>query len=777
MEEVKGVRDASVVFETLSQGSEPTPEQAKRQSDESSASSGEVLFAAGIGLKEDDPTLPCLTIRMWVIGIAFCLLGSGLNTLYTFRFPSISLSQSAIQFLAFPVGKAWEYVVPDWGFTAFGSRLSLNPGPFNYKENILIYILANLSFLTRLSADVLTEQRVFYGLKAGWGFELTMTLATILFGFSLAGLFRSLVVEPPSLVWPGVLGNTALNHALHSRKNDSDQETKWKMSRYKFFMIAFCVSFCWYWFPDFIFPALGYFTFVCWAAPNNAVVNQVFGMKSGLGVLPVTFDWSQIAYIGSPLVVPTWAILNVLASLIFWIYIVSPAIYYSNTWSSAYLPIQSNSVYDNTGAVYNVSRVIDKKHGFSFNSTKFDEYSEIYLPVTYALNTFGLSFATISSLFVWLYLERRDSIAAIFRASLLPALFKQGTASTRNLQPAYKTVPTWWYAVSTLLSLGLALFACEYYPVQLRWHGVLLALVICALFFVPLALVYATANVKIQIDIFCRIVAGYVYEGKVLANIWFFNLGYISGIKGLAFAQDLKLGLYCNIPPRKLFLVQAVGIVMGTLGQVSTLNWALNHIPHICTNDAPNGFTCPFSRTHFNTSMVWGALGPRRFFAPGAHYRDLLWMFLLGGLLPIAVWALKKYAFPRTRWLRRIHVPVFLGGLNYIPPASGTNYGSWAIAGLVFGLWLKRRERDWWRRYNFVLSSALDCSVAIAGVIIFFTVFYTGAAKRFAWWGTDVYTVCGFKLEVRNVANKSQNTCDWKGCTYKTVPDGGYFAG
>lgn len=33
----------------------------------------------------------------------------------------------------------------------------------------------------------------------------------------------------------------------------------------------------------------------------------------------------------------------------------------------------------------------------------------------------------------------------------------------------------------------------------------------------------------------------------MLANIWFFNLGYISGIKGLAFAQDIKLGIYCNV--------------------------------------------------------------------------------------------------------------------------------------------------------------------------------------------------------------------------------------
>lgn len=85
---------------------------------------------------------------------------------------------------------------------------------------MLIYILANLSFLTRLSADVLTEQRVFYGLRAGWGFELLATLTTILYGFALAGLGRSLVVEPKDLVWPGVLGNTALNAALHSSRKE-----------------------------------------------------------------------------------------------------------------------------------------------------------------------------------------------------------------------------------------------------------------------------------------------------------------------------------------------------------------------------------------------------------------------------------------------------------------------------------------------------------------------------------------------------------------------------
>lgn len=63
-----------------------------------------------------------------------------------------------------------------------------------------------------------------------------------------------------------------------------------------------------------------------------------------------------------------------------------------------------------------------------------------------------------------------------------------------------------------------------------------------------LAIVYATSNLKINIDIFCRIVAGFVFEGKVLANIWFFDIGYITTIKGLYFAEDMKLCDYCKVP-------------------------------------------------------------------------------------------------------------------------------------------------------------------------------------------------------------------------------------
>jgi OPT family oligopeptide transporter len=170
------------------------------------------------------------------------------------------------------------------------------------------------------------------------------------------------------------------------------------------------------------------------------------------------------------------------------------------------------------------------------------------------------------------------------------------------------------------------------------------------------------------------------------------------------------------------------------------VNWALGNIANICTPQAADGFNCPFSRTHFNTSMVWGALGPRRFFSAGSMYRPLLWFFLVGAVLPVIVYVAKR-RFPKARWMEKIHIPLFLGGLNYIPPASGTNYGSWAIVGLIFSVGVRRYAKHWWMKYNFLLSAALDASLAVAGIIIFFAVFYTGASKGLEWWGTTVYKV------------------------------------
>lgn len=89
------------------------------------------------------------------------------------------------------------------------------------------------------------------------------------------------------------------------------------------------------------------------------------------------------------------------------------------------------------------------------------------------------------SLFVWLALEKRDDLKNAFKASGLYALATRTPKIPRNTQPTYNSVPVWWYWVAALVSVVLGIVACEAWPVQLHWYGVLLSFAVAAFFFVP----------------------------------------------------------------------------------------------------------------------------------------------------------------------------------------------------------------------------------------------------------------------------------------------------
>lgn len=58
------------------------------------------------------------------------VIGTFMATFFNSRFPSITLGGAVIQILLFPCAKVLEFALPDWGVTVFGTRHSLNPGPW-----------------------------------------------------------------------------------------------------------------------------------------------------------------------------------------------------------------------------------------------------------------------------------------------------------------------------------------------------------------------------------------------------------------------------------------------------------------------------------------------------------------------------------------------------------------------------------------------------------------------------------------------------------------------
>lgn len=79
-----------------------------------------------------------------------------------------------------------------------------------------------------------------------------------------------------------------------------------RMPRYYWFGLVTMGSFVYYFVPGFLAQFLSSFAFMTWIFPDSPVVNQLFGFSTGLSIIPITFDWTQISgFVGSPLI-PPW---------------------------------------------------------------------------------------------------------------------------------------------------------------------------------------------------------------------------------------------------------------------------------------------------------------------------------------------------------------------------------------------------------------------------------------------------------------------------------------
>jgi OPT family oligopeptide transporter len=120
---------------------------------------------------------------------------SALNTLFSLRNPSITVTSIVAQLVAYPLGMGWSYVMPDHQFKLFGLKFNFNPGPFNFKEHALIVLMANAAYGggTGYFTYILTAQHSYYKLDWGWGYAILLGLTTQCVGFGLAGLARKFV--------------------------------------------------------------------------------------------------------------------------------------------------------------------------------------------------------------------------------------------------------------------------------------------------------------------------------------------------------------------------------------------------------------------------------------------------------------------------------------------------------------------------------------------------------------------------------------------------------
>ncbi|KAG6467920.1 hypothetical protein ZIOFF_072485 [Zingiber officinale] len=159
----------------------------------------------------DDPSLPCLTIRTWILGVFSCVLLSFVNQFFSYRTNQLSISSVCVQILALPIGRWMARVLPpaiiripllNWSF-------SLNPGPFNMKEHVLLTIIASAGAGGDYAVGIVTIVKAFYHRGINVMAAILLTQTTQLLGFGWAGLFRKFLVDSPYMWWPANLIQSA----------------------------------------------------------------------------------------------------------------------------------------------------------------------------------------------------------------------------------------------------------------------------------------------------------------------------------------------------------------------------------------------------------------------------------------------------------------------------------------------------------------------------------------------------------------------------------------
>jgi OPT family oligopeptide transporter len=189
----------------------------------------------------------------------------------------------------------------------------------------------------------------------------------------------------------------------------------------------------------------------------------------------------------------------------------------------------------------------------------------------------------------------------------------------------------------------------------------------------------------------------------------------------LALLSDLKLGHYMKIPPRAMFLSQIWGTIVG-----GVFNYVMMIVIINAQRDYLDGSKVDQTglwsgyqpQIFWGSALIFGALGPRRMFAASGNYSFVFYGFLVGIAIPIVQWGLSK-KFPKITW-SKVNLALIANGMSNFP--NGQTYPVLVslIVCVIFQYWVFRYHKNWWSKYVFILSAALDTGAAFTGLVVFF---------------------------------------------------------
>jgi OPT family small oligopeptide transporter len=669
---------------------------------------------------DDDPSMPCLTFRTWFLGLGLSCFGAVLGQIFYFRPQTVYVSQLFLQIIAYLLGVALEHIVP--GPNHHVSRLQtkdtwffrfLNPGPFNLKEHVAITIFASTAAESALAISIFAADDLYYGIHPNVGVGIFTLIGSQLIGYGLGGMMRAFLVYPTYIVFPNLLPTVQLFDALHRGKKIFLQK-----KRVKFFWLIFIGIFVWEWFPEFIAPTLTGISIFCLANQDSPWFTRIFGGAAGnegLGMFSLCLDWNYVGSGGGSLgalFTPISTQLSQYFGVMICILAMSLT-YYKNTWNAQNFPFMSQSLFYENGTEYDQLAILDEH--FRLDRAKLEAEGLPYFSAAQILWKIGGNLAigaTIMHVIVW---YGKDIIEVIKK-------YRAGESYDPHLakMKVYPEVPMWWYGAVFVASFAMAMATVYTSGSELPWWGLILCLVISAVFLPFTVTVYAITGFVPSIGPMVQMIGAAVLPGSPQTNMYFYLYGFNTLDQARGLIRDLKMGQYTKLPPRVTFIVQCMGAIVGGL---------LNYIIMKVIIDARREILLDIQGTNiwsgqqvqgFNSEAVtWGALGDT-LYTPSGRYGIIPLSILIGLAIPLPFWLIHQ-KFPKIG-ADKVVTPIMCWTLGYLSVGINSSVFTTFLLAIFSQYYLRVYRPRWFRKYNFLLSAALDGGTQVMVFVYTFAV-------------------------------------------------------
>lgn len=114
-----------------------------------------------------------------------------IQEIYYFKPQAIYVSLVFITVIAYALGETIALIPRTNAVFRF-----LNPSAFNSKEHAFIVIMSSAAATNAVSTEILAAQRLYYNMDPNAGAAIFLVISSQLLGFGIAGLLRSILVQP-----------------------------------------------------------------------------------------------------------------------------------------------------------------------------------------------------------------------------------------------------------------------------------------------------------------------------------------------------------------------------------------------------------------------------------------------------------------------------------------------------------------------------------------------------------------------------------------------------